>query len=134
MASGKSVDGYEIHFAVNHLGHFLLTNLLLDLMKKAPSARIINVSSINHACKSFLLPHDKNIHFRSSNSVWGLQINWDDINFTKPYWRMNAYSHSKLANVLFTNELARRLKGTFLLSDTFSVHQKFNFRYEYHSQ
>jgi NAD(P)-dependent dehydrogenase (short-subunit alcohol dehydrogenase family) len=51
MASEKkSVDGYEIHFAVNHLGHFLLTNLLLDLMKKAPSARIITVSSINHAC------------------------------------------------------------------------------------
>jgi NAD(P)-dependent dehydrogenase (short-subunit alcohol dehydrogenase family) len=51
MASGKSVDGYEIHFAVNHLGHFLFTNLLLDTMKKAPSARIINVSSVNHACK-----------------------------------------------------------------------------------
>lgn len=55
MATGKSTDGYEIHFAVNHLGHFLLTNLLLDLMKKAPSARIINVSSINHACKPVLL-------------------------------------------------------------------------------
>lgn len=48
MAPGKSVDGYELHFAVNHLAHFLLTNLLLDLMKKAPSARVINVSSINH--------------------------------------------------------------------------------------
>ncbi|UJR20954.1 hypothetical protein I4U23_024061 [Adineta vaga] len=93
MASGKSADGYEIHFAVNHLGHFLLTNLLLDLMKKAPSARIITVSSVNHA-------------------FWNLKINWDDINFTKPYWKMNAYSHSKLANVLFTNELARRLKDT----------------------
>jgi NAD(P)-dependent dehydrogenase (short-subunit alcohol dehydrogenase family) len=56
MATGKSIDGYEIHFAVNHLGHFLLTNLLLDLMKKAPSARIINVSSINHACKLFSFP------------------------------------------------------------------------------
>ena len=57
MASGKSVDGYEIHFAVNHLGHFLLTNLLLDLLRKAPSARIINVSSINHACKNALHFH-----------------------------------------------------------------------------
>ncbi|CAF3631557.1 unnamed protein product [Adineta steineri] len=93
MASEKSVDGYEIHFAVNHLGHFLLTNLLLDLMKKAPSARIINVSSVNHA---FL----------------NITINWDDINFTKPYWKINAYSHSKLANILFTNELARRLQDT----------------------
>jgi hypothetical protein len=41
-------------------------------------------------------------------------INWDDINFEKPFWKMNAYSHSKLANVLFTNELARRLKGLIL--------------------
>jgi NAD(P)-dependent dehydrogenase (short-subunit alcohol dehydrogenase family) len=92
MATGRSVDGYEIHFAVNHLGHFLLTNLLLDLMKKAPSARIINISSINHTLPS--------------------TINWDDINFEKPFWRISAYSHSKLANILFTNELARRLKGT----------------------
>ncbi|CAF1426223.1 unnamed protein product [Adineta steineri] len=93
MASEKSVDGYEIHFAVNHLGHFLFTNLLLDLMKNASSARIINVSSISHA---FL----------------NITINWDDINFTKPYWKFNAYSHSKLANILFTNELARRLQNT----------------------
>ncbi|CAF4370738.1 unnamed protein product, partial [Adineta steineri] len=39
-------------------------------------------------------------------------MNWDDINFTKPYWKFNAYSHSKLANILFTNELARRLQNT----------------------
>ncbi|CAF0751428.1 unnamed protein product [Adineta steineri] len=90
MTSEKSIDGYEIHFAVNHLGHFLLTNLLLDLMKNAPSARIINVSSI----------------------ILNITINWDDINFTKPYWKFNAYSHSKLANILFTNELARRLQNT----------------------
>ena len=51
MATGKSDDGYEIHFAVNHLGHFLLTNLLLDTLKKAPSARIINISSNTHGCK-----------------------------------------------------------------------------------
>ncbi|CAF3799360.1 unnamed protein product [Adineta steineri] len=93
MASEKSGDGYEIHFAVNHLGHFLLTNLLLDLMKNAPSARVINVSSTSHA---FL----------------NITMNWDDINFTKPYWRLNAYSHSKLANILFTKELSRKLQNT----------------------
>ena len=63
MATGKSVDGYEIHFAVNHLGHFLFTNLLLDLMKKAPSARIINVSSTNHTREcvhSFILQNKEN--------------------------------------------------------------------------
>ncbi len=109
MATGKSVDGYEIHFAVNHLGHFLFTNLLLDLMKKAPSARIINISSINHGCKDFYF--QKKRIFLSVTLVLDRTINWDDINFEKPFWRINAYSHSKLANILFTNELARRLKG-----------------------
>lgn len=50
----KSMDGYEIHLATNHLGHFLLTNLLLDLLKKAPSARIINVSALAHKCNVHL--------------------------------------------------------------------------------
>lgn len=50
----KSIDGYEIHFATNYLGHFLLTNLLLDLLKTAPSARIINVSALAHKCKIYL--------------------------------------------------------------------------------
>ncbi|CAF0933023.1 unnamed protein product [Adineta steineri] len=135
MASEKSVDGYEIHFAVNHLGHFLLTNLLLDLMKKAPSARIINVSSVNHAFLNITInwddinftkpywkinaySHSKlaNILFTNELArrlqVLNITINWDDINFTKPYWKINAYSHSKLANILFTNELARRLQDT----------------------
>ena len=109
MATGKSVDGYEIHFAVNHLGHFLFTNLLLDLMKKAPSARIINVSSINHTRKRPYVPRKFNI--LSISILVPKSINWDDINFEKPFWRMAAYSHSKLANILFTQELARRLQG-----------------------
>ncbi|CAF0830986.1 unnamed protein product [Adineta steineri] len=113
MASEKSVDGYEIHFAVNHLGHFLLTNLLLDLMKKAPSARIINVSSVNHAYLMKKAPSARIINVSSVNHAFlNITINWDDINFTKPYWKINAYSHSKLANILFTNELARRLQDT----------------------
>ena len=73
MESGKSVDGFEIHFAVNHLGHFLLTNLLLDLLRKAPSARIINVSSINHACKNALHFHrllsNDNIQYSTAKSA-----------------------------------------------------------------
>jgi NAD(P)-dependent dehydrogenase (short-subunit alcohol dehydrogenase family) len=47
-------------------------------------------------------------------------INWDDINFEKPFWRISAYSHSKLANILFTNELARRLKGLILSNKNLS--------------
>jgi len=46
------------------------------------------------------------------NLVLNCTINWDDINFERPFWKINAYSHSKLANILFTNELARRLKDS----------------------
>ncbi|CAM4920797.1 unnamed protein product [Rotaria socialis] len=89
----KSVDGYEIHLATNHLGHFLFTNLLLDLLKKAPSARVINVSALAHA-------------------FFNCHIHWDDINLEKtPCSAFYAYSCSKFANVMFTNELAKRLKG-----------------------
>lgn len=123
MAPGKSVDGYEIHFAVNHLGHFLLTNLLLDLMKKAPSARIINVSSINHIRSSIFHLLFKFVRLCIFSSVLRCVINWEDIHFEKPHWSIYAYSHSKLANILFTNELARRLKGSNRNSSSkFSVH------------
>ncbi|CAF4458073.1 unnamed protein product, partial [Rotaria magnacalcarata] len=89
----KSIDGYEIHLATNHLGHFLFTNLLLDLLKKAPSARVINVSALAHA-------------------LFNCHIHWDDINLEKtPCSAFYAYSCSKFANVMFTNELAKRLKG-----------------------
>ena len=85
-----SVDGYEMTLALNHLNYFLLTNLLLDMLKAAPSARIVNVSS--------------RAHYRG-------HINFDDLQSQHGYNGMRVYSMSKLMNVLFTYELARRLDG-----------------------
>src|SRR5215207_6225037 len=88
-----TVDGYEMTFAVNHLAYFLLTNLLLDLLKASAPARIVNVASDAHK---------------------GMKINFDDLQLEKNYGGMMgpAYGQSKLANILFTYELARRLAGT----------------------
>lgn len=86
-----SVDGYEMTFALNHLSYFLLTNLLLDLLKASAPARIVNVSSGAHM---------------------GGNIDFDDLMLEKKYRSFAAYSQSKLANVLFTYELARRLAGS----------------------
>lgn len=83
--------GYEKTFAVNHLGHFLLTNLLLDILIKSAPSRIINVSS--------------GVHYSAN-------INFDDINLSSRYRGYRAYANSKLANLLFTYELARKLEGT----------------------
>jgi NAD(P)-dependent dehydrogenase (short-subunit alcohol dehydrogenase family) len=86
-----TVQGFEQTFGVNHLGHFYLTNLLLDRLQASAPARIINVSSVAHH-----LP------------VRG--IRWDDLQTEqRRYTAMRAYSQSKLANVLFTRALARRL-------------------------
>jgi len=90
MSRQESVDGIEMTFAVNHLNYFLLTNLLLDtLMTSAPS-RIVNVSSALHA---------------------RAKIAFDDLQFKRAYNPFTAYKHSKLANVMFTYELARRLEA-----------------------
>jgi len=87
----ETLDGNELHFGVNHLGPFLLTNLLLDTIIGSGPARIINVSSGAHKAG---------------------RINFEDINAKKKYSFWRAYSNAKLATVLFTYELARRLEGT----------------------
>ncbi|HEX5083983.1 MAG TPA: SDR family oxidoreductase [Blastocatellia bacterium] len=86
-----TVDGYEATFAVNHLGYFLLTKELLGLLKSSAPARIVNIASDAH--------NRGHIHF-------------DDLNLENGYGAWKAYCQSKLANVLFTYELARRLEGT----------------------
>jgi retinol dehydrogenase-14 len=86
-----TADGIETTFAVNHLAYFLLTNLLLDVLKASAPSRIVNVSS-----------------GAQSNGI----IDFDDLQGEKGYKGTKAYSQSKLANVLFTYELARRLEGT----------------------
>lgn len=87
----ESVDGIEMTFALNHLGYFLLTNLLLPTLKASAPARIVNVSSGAH---------------------FGGNINFDDLQGREKFSGWAAYANSKLANVLFTYELARRLEGT----------------------
>ncbi len=86
-----TVDGLERQFAVNHLAYFLFTNLLLDCLKAAAPSRIINVSSGAHS---------------------GSHLDFADLQGERRYDGNRAYSQSKLANILFTYELARRLRGT----------------------
>ena len=86
-----STDNIELTFATNHLNYFLLTHLLLDLLKQAPNARIVNVASESH--------------YRG-------RIDFDDLYMKSNYQGLKAYERSKLCNVLFTMELAERLKNT----------------------
>ncbi|CAF97952.1 unnamed protein product [Tetraodon nigroviridis] len=85
---GITADGHETQFGVNHLGHFFLTYLLLDQLKHSAPSRVINLTSAAHAMG---------------------RIQFDDLNGEKSYHPVKAYAQSKLANVLFTRELARRI-------------------------
>ena len=86
-----TTDGFEYTFALNHLNYFLLTDLLLDLLKAGAPSRIINVSSVAHE---------------------NAKIDFDNLQGQKRFVGLEAYGQSKLANLLFTYELARRLEGT----------------------
>jgi NAD(P)-dependent dehydrogenase (short-subunit alcohol dehydrogenase family) len=85
---GKTDDGFELQFGTNHLGHFVLVNRLLPLLKASAPSRIVNLSSAGHFASGII---------------------WDDPNFeTNDYSKMDAYGQSKTANILFTVELERR--------------------------
>jgi NAD(P)-dependent dehydrogenase (short-subunit alcohol dehydrogenase family) len=84
-----TADGFELQFGTNHLGHFALTGLLLDRLLAAPGSRVVTVSSVGHRIRS--------------------RIDFDDLNSERSYSRVAAYGRSKLANLLFTYELQRRL-------------------------
>jgi len=93
MTTPKSTtaDGFELQFGTNHLGHFAFTGLLVDLLADVPGARVVTVSSNGHKMLA-------DIHF-------------DDLQWERGYHRLRAYSQSKLANLMFTYELQRRLRG-----------------------
>lgn len=95
----KTDDGFEMQFGVNHLGSFLWTLLLLNNIKRAAPSRIVNLSSVAHTRG---------------------KMYFDDLMLTKNYTPIRSYCQSKLANVLFTQELARRLEGSGV--SVFAVH------------
>ncbi len=84
-------DGFELQFGTNHLGHFALTGLLLEQMLPVPGSRVVTVSSLAHRLRA--------------------RIHFDDLQGERSYRRVAAYGQSKLANLLFTYELHRRLSG-----------------------
>lgn len=87
----KTADGFEMQFGTNHLGHFALTGLLLELLLATPGARVVNVSSGAHRMG---------------------RIRFDDLQWERGYRKWAAYGQSKLANLLFTYELQRRLEAS----------------------
>ena len=91
LSRQESIDGIEMTLALNHLSYFLLTNLLLDVLKSSSPSRIVNVASDSH----------QNAH-----------LDFEDLQIQQKYRGYKAYGRSKLANMLFTYELARRLEGT----------------------
>ena len=102
---GKTEDGFETQWGVNHIGHVLLTELLLDRLKQSAPSRVVCVSSVAHA----------------GMAGKEAKIDFDDINFeTRDYDETEAYNQSKLAVVMYARHLAKRLEGTGV--SVFSTH------------
>lgn len=91
-----TTDGFEEQIGVNHMGHFLLTNLLLEILQKSAPSRVITLSSVAHRIG---------------------KIKRDDLNSERSYHSLLAYAQSKLANILFSRELARRMSGSGVTSN-----------------
>ncbi len=101
---GTTADGFELQIGINHLGHFALTGLLLDRLLPVPGSRVVTVASLTH---------------RAS------QINFDDLQSQRRYRRQAAYGQSKLANLLFTYELQRRLGAAGARTSALAAHPGF---------
>ncbi len=89
VPAGRTAEGFELQFGTNHLGHFALTGLLLERLLATPDSRVVTISSGGHRMG---------------------KIDFHDLNWERGYGRWRAYGRSKLANLLFTNELQRRLE------------------------
>ena len=88
----QTEDGFEMQMGTNHLGHFLLTSLLMPQLRAASEARILNLSSFAH---------------------WFAGLDLDNINLTNKYNRNTAYGNSKIANILFSREFNKRFAGKY---------------------
>jgi NAD(P)-dependent dehydrogenase (short-subunit alcohol dehydrogenase family) len=105
MPRMETEDGFEMHFGVNHLGHFALTGQLLDRLLTTPESRVVTVSSRMH---------------RKSNMAW------DDLMSKRAYDKWDAYRQSKLANLLFAFELQRRLEAADATTQSLAAHPGFS--------
>lgn len=101
LPKSKTEDGYEMQFGTNHLGHFTLTGLLLDILLNTANSRIVTVSSLGH--------YTGKIHF-------------DDIQLDKRYGKHKSYAQAKLANLIFAYELNRKLKAAGKTTRSIAVH------------
>lgn len=99
MRRAVTVDGFEATFAINHLAYFLFTNLLLDRVRATPGARIVSTASDAHK--------------------FGGPLDFDDLQSERSYRVFGAYGRSKLCNILWTRELARRLEGSGVTANCF---------------
>ncbi|MGO9509521.1 MAG: oxidoreductase [Mycobacterium sp.] len=106
LVGGQTKDGFELQFGVNHLAHFALTGLLLEHLLAAEGSRVVTISSLGHRVRA--------------------AIDFDDLNFSQHYHPGVAYGRSKLANLLFTYELQRRLSSSDATTIAVAAHPGFS--------